>query len=76
MRVEVVDQGYGIEPADLERIFEKFRRGRDPKGRKVAGVGLGLYATRRILQSHGSELMVQSTPGVGSVFAFELEVVQ
>jgi signal transduction histidine kinase len=75
MRVEVVDQGYGIEPADLERIFEKFRRGRHPKGRKVAGVGLGLYATRRILQSHGSELMVQSTLGVGSVFAFELEVV-
>ncbi len=76
MRVEVADQGYGIDPADLERIFEKFRRGRDPQGRKVAGVGLGLYSARRILQSHGTELMVESTPGVGSVFAFELEVVQ
>lgn len=76
MRVEVADQGYGIDPADLERIFEKFRRGRDPQGHKVAGVGLGLYSARRILQSHGTELLVQSTPGVGSVFAFELEVVQ
>lgn len=76
MRVEVADQGYGIDPVDLERIFEKFRRGRDPQGRKVAGVGLGLYSARRILQSHGTELMVESTPGVGSVFAFELEVVQ
>jgi signal transduction histidine kinase len=39
-------------------------------------VGLGLYLSRGILRSHGSELEARSTPGEGSVFSFELEVVQ
>ncbi len=76
VRIEVEDRGYGIEPADLIRIFEKFGRGRDRTGRKVPGVGLGLYLSRRIVQAHGGDLTVASTPGVGSVFAFELEVVR
>jgi signal transduction histidine kinase len=74
VRVEVVDQGYGIHPDDLARVFEKFGRGRDAEGRRVPGVGLGLYLTRRILQAHGSDLTVSSTLGQGSTFAFELEV--
>jgi signal transduction histidine kinase len=39
----------------------------------VAGTGLGLYLSRRILQAHGSELTLDSEPGGGSVFGFELE---
>src|SRR5919197_3797621 len=46
VRIEVADQGYGIHPDDLPRIFEKFGRGRDRRGRKVAGAGLGLYLSR------------------------------
>jgi signal transduction histidine kinase len=76
VRIEVDDRGYGIEPADLIRIFEKFGRGRDRTGRQVPGVGLGLYLSRRIVQAHGGDLTVASTPGAGSVFAFELEVVR
>ena len=75
VRFEVVDGGYGIHPDDLGRIFEKFGRGRDRSGHKVEGVGLGLYLSRRIVQAHGSDLEVESTPEHGSVFAFELEVV-
>jgi PAS domain S-box-containing protein len=75
LRIEVSDGGPGIHPDDIQRIFEKFGRGRDSSGRGVAGVGLGLYLSRRIVQAHGSELEVRSTPGVGSVFGFELEVV-
>jgi PAS domain S-box-containing protein len=75
IRIEVIDSGPGIHPNDLKRIFEKFGRGRDQSGKSVAGVGLGLYLSRRIVQAHGAELEVYSTPGVGSVFAFELEVV-
>jgi signal transduction histidine kinase len=75
VRIEVVDRGYGIHADDLPRIFEKFGRGRDVAGEKRAGVGLGLYLSRRIVRAHGSDLTVDSTPGLGCVFGFELEVV-
>jgi signal transduction histidine kinase len=76
VRIEVVDHGSGIHPEDLRRIFEKFGRARDVEGRRVPGVGLGLYLSRRILRSHGSELETCSTSGEGTVFSFELEVAQ
>lgn len=74
VRVEVADEGPGISQEDLPRIFEKFGRGRS--GERTAGVGLGLYLSRRILQAHGSELTVRSEPGQGSVFAFELDIME
>jgi signal transduction histidine kinase len=73
--IEVVDSGPGIHPEDLTLIFEKFGRARDRTGRKIAGAGLGLYLSRRIVQSHGSTLTVRSKLGEGSVFGFELEMV-
>jgi signal transduction histidine kinase len=76
IRFEVADQGMGIHPDDLVRIFEKFGRGRDAQGQRVPGVGLGLYLSRRIVQAHGAEISVVSAPGEGSVFAFELEAVR
>ncbi len=72
VRIEVADHGPGIHPDDLSRIFEKFGRGRDQAGRRVPGVGLGLYLSRRIVRSHGSELTVISRPGEGATFGFEL----
>ncbi|QIN78338.1 hypothetical protein GBA65_07190 [Rubrobacter marinus] len=72
--VEVADRGAGIHPDDLERIFDKFGRGRDAEGGKVEGLGLGLYLSRRIALAHGSELSAHSAPGEGSVFSFELEL--
>jgi signal transduction histidine kinase len=74
IRVEVADHGPGIPPEDLSRIFEKFGRGRDRQGRKVAGAGLGLYLSRRIIRAHGGDLSVKTATGEGSVFSFELEV--
>jgi signal transduction histidine kinase len=72
VRLEVADRGPGIHPDEVRRIFEKFGRGRE--GQKMPGVGLGLYLSRRIVRSHGSELRVQTRPGGGSVFGFELAV--
>jgi signal transduction histidine kinase len=72
VRIEVADRGPGIHPDDAARIFEKFGRGRDGGGRNVAGTGLGLYLSKRILQAHGSELTLDTEPGGGSVFGFEL----
>ncbi len=75
VRVEVADHGFGIPPEDLARIFEKFERGRDERGRKIPGHGLGLYLSRRIVRAHGGDLTACSTVGQGSVFGFDLEVV-
>ncbi len=76
VRIEVVDQGYGIPPEELERIFEKYHRGRHSRERGAGGLGLGLYLSRRIVQAHGSDLTVRSQVGAGSAFSFELEAVE
>ena len=74
VRFEVADHGPGIHPEDVVRIFEKFGRGRDRDGKKIPGVGLGLYLSRGIVQAHGRDITVSSVPGEGAIFGFELEV--
>lgn len=76
VRIDVVDRGFGISPDDLPRIFEKFGRGRDEALRHIPGAGVGLYLSRQIARAHGSDLTVTSSPGAGSTFTFELEVVR
>lgn len=71
-RFEVVDRGPGIHPDELEHIFEKFVRGHSGAEGSVSGAGLGLYLTRRIVRTHGSDITVRSTSGAGSTFVFEL----
>jgi len=73
-RIEVADEGRGISPADLERIFDKFGRADSATGARVPGVGLGLYICRRLIRSHGSDLTVRTEAGRGSVFGFDLEL--
>lgn len=73
VHIEITDQGPGIHPDDLSRIFSKFGRGRDAHGRRLPGAGLGLYLSRRIVQAHGGELVVVSAPGTGTTFRFDLE---
>lgn len=72
VRFEVIDRGSGISPEDAARIFEKFGRGRDASGRRMSGLGLGLYISRRIVRAHGGELTLHPTPGEGSSFGFDL----
>ncbi len=69
-RLTVLDHGLGIPPQHLATIFDRFERaGRE---RSHAGLGLGLYITRQIVQAHGGVIQVSSTPGVGSTFTVEL----
>jgi signal transduction histidine kinase len=65
-RVQVIDNGSGIEKDDLEKIFGVFvsRKG----GR---GTGLGLPVSQKILQEHGGRIRVESQPGQGSRFTLE-----
>lgn len=68
--ISVIDEGIGIEPADIERVFEKFYTTRRPGISR--GSGLGLAIVRRITDILGGTLTVESTPGVGSKFTLHL----
>jgi signal transduction histidine kinase len=72
VRVTVVDEGIGIPRRDLERIFDRFRRGDTSQVQKVRGVGLGLYICKSIVEAHGGRIEVSSEPGAGSRFTFTL----
>jgi signal transduction histidine kinase len=69
LRIDVVDTGIGIAPAEQERVFEKFHRTAAPD---VPGTGLGLAIAREYSRLHGGDLRVESTPGVGSRFSLLL----
>ncbi len=68
--LQVRDRGIGIEPGDVSQIFERFERA--VSSRNYGGLGLGLYIVKRIVESHGGTIKVESTPGEGSVFVVEL----
>ncbi|HEV3072745.1 MAG TPA: ATP-binding protein [Solirubrobacteraceae bacterium] len=69
--VRVVDRGPGIPPAQLERVFEPFYRAGTVSGGH-RGSGLGLAIARGFTQANGGELHVESLPGQGATFVFEL----
>jgi signal transduction histidine kinase len=68
----VRDGGLGIPAAEHERIFEKFYRLDPNLSRGVGGTGLGLYISREILRRMGGRIRVDSEPGRGATFSFEL----
>jgi signal transduction histidine kinase len=68
--IHVRDEGKGIAPSDLERIFEPYERG--ARNGEPKGLGLGLYISRQLALSHGGELRVTSKPGEGSTFTLVL----
>jgi signal transduction histidine kinase len=70
--VSVADQGSGIPPERLDRVFDKFYRVGDDLVKKTNGVGLGLYICKNIVEQHGGRIWVESTPGEGSTFKFTL----
>jgi len=72
--VAVVDQGEGIAPEELSRLFQRFTRGRAGPKADVAGLGLGLYIARLIVEAHGGRLWAESEIGTGSTFSFTLPV--
>jgi signal transduction histidine kinase len=69
--ISVSDTGVGIPAADLPRIFAAFYRGQAGES-GVAGAGIGLALTRRIVEAHGGSIAATSDPGRGSVFVIEL----
>lgn len=74
IRVEVTDNGYGMESKHLEKIFEKFYRIKDEKTRYITGTGLGLPIVKGIVDSLGGFVNVDSEFGKGTVFTVLLPV--
>lgn len=72
VRVEVQDTGQGIDAQDLPHIFERFYRGEKSRSRATGGAGLGLAIAKGLVEAHGGDIGVESTPERGTRFFFTL----
>jgi len=71
--VEVSDDGIGISPQHLPRLFERFYRVGMSRSRHEGGSGLGLAIVKHIIESHGQSIVVKSEEGQGTTFSFTLQ---
>ena len=77
LRFEVTNEGQGIEPEKITKMFQKFTRLENEGGKyQQRGTGLGLFITRHIIQAHGGEIEVTSEPGQWTRFGFTLPCFQ
>lgn len=72
----VQDNGIGVDPEDIPRLFEKFYRGRQREARAQHGSGLGLAIVRSIAERHGGRVWIESQLGKGSTFYLQIPVRQ
>ncbi|CAM3528882.1 sensor histidine kinase [Nocardioides zeicaulis] len=72
VQVSVVDQGIGIPPEDIDRIFERFYRVDPARHRSTGGTGLGLAIVKHVAATHGGDIAVWSVQGQGSTFTLTL----
>ncbi len=74
VKLTVEDTGPGIEPEDIENLFDRYYRGNAPRTRRGSGTGLGLAISLAVAEAHGGSLSVDSRPGEGSTFTLLLPV--
>ena len=77
LAMTITDEGPGVPPADLTRIFERFYRvdkARTRDGRDPGGTGLGLSIVRHLVELHGGRVYAANRPTRGAVFTVELPV--
>ena len=72
MYFEVKDSGIGMTPDQIKKILDPFMQAETGTTRKYGGTGLGLAITNHLIKMMGGQLIIESTPGVGSKFSFEL----
>jgi Na+/proline symporter/signal transduction histidine kinase len=74
--LSIQDNGAGITLQDEQFIFEKFAQASQQQSTKPHGTGLGLYISKKILDSHSGQISVQGRPGLGAVFYVQLPLVK
>ena len=74
LAVDVIDTGIGIEPAEQEKVFDRFFRSGDPRVGKIVGTGLGLTLAREVMRLHGGDVTLKSEINRGSTFTATLPV--
>jgi two-component system phosphate regulon sensor histidine kinase PhoR len=72
IQIRVKDNGIGIAPAHLERLFERFYVIDKGRSRESGGTGLGLAIVKHIAQAHGGQVSVKSEPQKGSIFTIHI----
>ncbi|MFZ9430160.1 MAG: ATP-binding protein, partial [Burkholderiaceae bacterium] len=72
LEIRVKDTGIGIERQHIPRLTQRFYRVDKSRSRGTGGTGLGLAIVKHAIGRHGGELLIQSTPGEGSVFTLTL----
>jgi signal transduction histidine kinase len=72
IKISITDEGIGIAPENLERIFEKFQQVEDHFTRSQGGTGLGLSICKEIVLHHGGRIWAESRVDVGSTFSFTI----
>lgn len=73
-KVSILDEGEGVDEADLPRVFERFYRGRDEEDRLASGLGIGLAIAKEIVERHGGSIDLGNRPEGGAVLAILLPV--
>ena len=72
VRIQISDQGIGIDADELPQVFERFVRGRRAREHRADGTGIGLSIARAIIHAHHGEIALQSTPGQGTCVTIDL----
>ncbi|WP_165825334.1 PAS domain-containing sensor histidine kinase [Pedobacter yonginense] len=74
--ISVLDRGFGIDRRDHTRLFERFYRVRSEKSKNSSGFGIGLFLVSEILKFHDSKIEMNSEENKGSVFYFDLPIIE
>jgi two-component system phosphate regulon sensor histidine kinase PhoR len=72
-KIEIKDTGVGIDPHEMDKLFNKFSRTKDANKTNVIGTGLGLYIAKKMIEAHHGDIKVFSAgTGQGTTFTIEL----
>jgi signal transduction histidine kinase len=72
VRLDVRDEGIGIPATEIDQVFERFHRAANVDDRRFAGLGLGLYLSRGIVEQHGGHIWLSANPGGGTTASVTL----